>query len=257
MLVSLVIPVYKSEKSLETLCTKIDYVFKNTNLEYEIIFVDDNSKDNSFNIIRSLSEKNPKIRGYTLKRNYGQQNAIFCGLQKAVGDYIVTMDDDLQHNPKHIPVLINKLIDGYDLAYGIFPHKEENLLRIIGAKMRDFIFNCIFPSKPKHIRVSSFRAFSKNLKEKIIDCPYSFIYISALMLNKNPKVCNVNFNYEKRLHGQSGYNLKKLIKIYLKLFIYYYPLSCLNLFREKGDQFEIQISQEKENNDTGSRKTSA
>ena len=109
-LYSIVIPVYNSEKSLEILYSRIVKVFDNEIKQpFEMILVDDCSKDNSYKIIKQLSAKDPRIKGIQLAVNHGQQKAVLCGFRHVKGDYIITMDDDLQHPPEQIHILIDEM----------------------------------------------------------------------------------------------------------------------------------------------------
>jgi undecaprenyl-phosphate 4-deoxy-4-formamido-L-arabinose transferase len=113
-----VVPVYNSQKSLPLLLTELESVLPQLTPEYEYILVNDGSQDNSWDVIARLAQANPRVRGINLRRNFGQHNALLCGIRAARCEVVVTMDDDLQHPPAEIPKLLATLDEGYDLVYG-------------------------------------------------------------------------------------------------------------------------------------------
>ena len=115
-MISIVIPVYRSEKSLKELYERIKVVFEKNIIEFEIIFVEDYGGDNSWEIIKTLANKDKRIKGIKFSRNFGQHNAILCGIREASGEITVTMDDDLQHLPEELPKIIDKLKQGFDVV---------------------------------------------------------------------------------------------------------------------------------------------
>ena len=127
MLLSFVIPVYHGEATITKLFTSLQAVCQANNYSFEVIFVWDCGPDNSWNVISELKHQNPEIiTAIRLSRNYGQYNARTCGFEYARGDYIITMDEDLQHDPADVPLLLNKQQEAdYDLVYGYYPEREQ------------------------------------------------------------------------------------------------------------------------------------
>lgn len=235
---SVVIPVYNSIDSLEELCERLSKELKNMFHNFEIILVDDGSRDESYIKMKELYEKNNNLKIIKLDGNYGQQNAIKCGFEFAKGDFIITMDDDLQHQPKEIEKIVKKLDQGYDVVYGIPENKKHSFYRNIGTRLTDFLFNRIC-NKPKTISVSSFRAIKKNILEEIKKDKTSFVYITAITLKITRNIGNVYVEHKSRKYGRSNYNFKKLFMLFLKLYIYY---SGSNLFRpviKENPQYRI------------------
>ncbi|WP_240840718.1 glycosyltransferase family 2 protein [Acidaminobacter sp. JC074] len=213
MMLSIIIPVYNSAASLEKLNKTIDQAL---NISYEIIFVNDCSSDSSQKVLDGLTGP---VRVLELPFNHGQQGAIFEGMKIAKGDYILTMDDDLQHNPKDISRLLEEIEKGYDLVYGISQEEMVNY-RQVGSKLTAYFFK----TRYKHLgkkRVSSFRIFTQALNKKALECPYKYIYLSGIMLKHTKKIGQVHIVKNKRLYGQSGYNFKKLVWLFLRLNFYY------------------------------------
>ena len=123
--VSVVIPVYNSEQSLEPLFARIQSVLEGEGLEFEVILVDDGSADQSWQVIRSLAANSTKVLGLRMLRNYGQHNALLCGIRQARHAVVVTMDDDLQNPPEEIPGLLARMEEGFDVVYGT-PNKDKH-----------------------------------------------------------------------------------------------------------------------------------
>lgn len=212
MKLSIVIPVYNSETSLRKLHKAIK---KAVHTEHEIIYVNDASKDESAEILSQLEE----AVVINLEENTGQQGAIFEGLKVARGDYIVTMDDDLQHDPGDILRLLVKIEEGYDLVYGVSSEAMVNY-RQVGSKLTAKFFKHRYPHL-KDKRVSSFRIFTRAMNQEVIRCPYKFIYLSGIMLGLTDNVGQVMVVKRKRLYGTSGYDFKKLVWLFLRLNFYY------------------------------------
>ncbi len=220
--ISIIIPVYNSESSLTVLNDEIDACFSDHDYLVEKIFVDDASRDNSFMLLESLAVSANNlhtIKIIRLKINAGQQNALFCGLHYATGDYIVTMDDDLQHDISYVKKMINLLQSGIDLVYGVHQNSEIEI-RSIGSKLTGYFFRKTFPILDGK-RVSSFRAFNKSSLQSVLQCQYKFIYLSALLLKSVKTIENIEIVKRERRYGQSGYSLNKLIVLFLKLNYYY------------------------------------
>jgi len=238
---SIVIPVYNSVDSLDELYDRLSEVVKDIFTQYEIILVDDYSKDNSFLKMKEMYNNKKNLKIIKLNRNFGQQNAIKCGFEFATSEFIITMDDDLQHQPEEIMRIMKKMDEGYDVVYGIAQKKEHNFLRNIGSKMTNFLFNVIC-HKPQDIRVSSFRCFRKNILEEIKKDKTTFVYITAIILKITKNIGNVYVDHKPRKYGKSNYNFLKLTKLFLKLYIYYSDSKVLNKFLKKEPQFEISES---------------
>lgn len=138
---SVVVPVHNSEKTLAELFERTASVFGNLALNFEVIFVDDRSSDNSWSVIQRLKKENPdNVKGVRFARNYGQHNATLCGMKHATGDFILTMDDDLEFLPEDIPLLIeNQKQTNSDVVYGVNRTKKIGFWRKI---MTAFSENC-------------------------------------------------------------------------------------------------------------------
>lgn len=221
--ISVVIPVYNSEKSLNELHEGLSKVLSAICRRREIILVDDGSRDESYREMCRLHSLDPTVKVVRLDGNYGQQNAIMCGLRQASGDYIVTMDDDLQHPPEEMIRLIEKLKEGFDVVYGIPAERRHSAFRSLGTGLADFLFDRIC-GKPKGVKVSSFRVLKRSMAEKIAADTTSFVYITAITLKHTKNIASILVVHEARKYGQSNYSIFKLFKLFYKLFVHYTDL---------------------------------
>ena len=164
---SVVIPVYRGESTLEPLVNDLIKLLPKITTKFEIILVNDDSPDGSWSIITRLADQHKAVRGLRLMRNYGQHNATLCGVREAVYPICVTMDDDLQHPPTEIPRLLEKLAQGYDVIYGT-PIKQpqgilRNLLTSLTRRTLSFVMGI-----PALRDFSAFRCFRTDLREKLL-----------------------------------------------------------------------------------------
>ena len=136
MNISVLVPLLNEEDSLNELCSWIDKVMKKSNFSYEVLLIDDGSKDNSWKIIEDINKKNKNIKGIKFRRNYGKSAALNIGFAKAKGDVVITMDADLQDSPDEIPELYNKIINkDYDLVSGWKKKRYDPLTKTIPTKL--------------------------------------------------------------------------------------------------------------------------
>ncbi|MFX1501268.1 MAG: glycosyltransferase family 2 protein [Promethearchaeota archaeon] len=227
-LISVVIPVYNSEQSLEELCERLEKVFEKENMQYEIILVDDCSKDNSWKILKKLKNGNECIKIIRLMKNFGQHNAILCGFNYVNGDYVVTIDDDLQNPPEEIPKLLKKIKNGYDAVIGCQQRKNDKLYKKLGSRAIRYLNRKIF-GKPKNLIISSFRIMKKEVTDEIKLLKSPFPYITGMLLSLTNNIANETVKHDKRKYGTSTYSLSKLIRLSFNLMINYssWPLKAL------------------------------
>jgi len=237
--IAVVIPVYNSEKTLEELYRRLSTVLIQLTKHYTIIMVDDGSTDGSYAKMCTLHSEDQRVKAIKLKKNYGQQNAIMCGLHYTESDFVVIMDDDIQNPPEEIEKLLAKIEVGYDVVYGIPDQKHDAPERLLGTVMRDILFRVLF-KMPKNIKVSSFRILRKRLVDRIIQSNTSFVYISAIIFHGEyeVKVANVRVAHTQKPYGHSRYTLRKLVILYLRIFMTYNVL--FSRFADRSQpQFEI------------------
>lgn len=227
---SVVVPVYNSESSLRPLCERIDQVFKQIDKTYEIVLVDDFSRDNSWQVMQALRSENPTVKIIRLMRNYGQHNATLCGFWHVNGQCVVTMDDDLQHSPEDIPRLIDKLQEGYDAVIAGLATKQDTMFK----RMASWIMRSLTTSildMPSGLKLSSFRVFTRQVVDAIREIRSPQPYITAMLFSVTTNVCNVTVQHEKRRYGRSNYTISKLLRLSFSLLINYssLPIRLLSL----------------------------
>ena len=213
MIISVVIPCYRSEKSVEEHVERILSVGKDEDYRLQIILVNDCSPDGTLNELKRLSKKYNQVEVIDLMFNVGQFKALMCGLENSTGDYIVTMDDDLQHPPEEIPKMLNYLIqhEELDVVLGKPQKKEHKAYRNLGSLMIRFVNQHIF-KKPKDLVMSPFRVMTGDLKDTIVSHTTMFPVMGPLVLASTKRIANVDIEHKPRVYGTSNYNLLKLIK---------------------------------------------
>jgi len=212
MKLSIVIPVYKSESSLENLFKEIHSTFRD-DVSYEIIFVNDGSPDNSWNILKKIKKDFPKhIKLLNLAQNAGENNAVMAGYNHAKGDYIVHIDDDLQNPPSEILKLLYEIEKGYDVVYSRYSNKMHTCFRNFASKVHNGLAY-IFLRKPKGLYLSTFRVISASLKEKICLYKKPYTYIDALILKSTKNIRTIEVKHNPRHNQVSNYTFLKLICI--------------------------------------------
>ena len=168
MLVSVVIPCYKSEKSIRKVVELTSGVFRSLpSYECEFVLVDDCSPDGTFSAICDLSREYDNVHGVTLMRNFGQHNALMCGMHHAAGDLILGMDDDLQTHPSQIPAILHKMEEGYDVVYGVFEETENGIIKNFTSWLNRVTAQMML-GRPKDIQTSSFWVITKQVKDQVV-----------------------------------------------------------------------------------------
>jgi glycosyltransferase involved in cell wall biosynthesis len=207
---SIVVPVYHSEPTLDELCRRITHALQGLALPYELILVDDGSRDRSWEKIQSQAAGNPAIRGLRLTRNFGQHNALLCGIREARHEVIVTLDDDLQHPPEEIGKLLEKLKEGYDLVYGTPAAGVHGAARVLAAKVTKWTLRSAMkvPAAPS---ASAFRAFRASLKEGFAECRNPLFSLDVLLAWCSDSFASVEVRCDSRKVGKSNYGFQKLL----------------------------------------------
>jgi glycosyltransferase involved in cell wall biosynthesis len=214
--VSVVIPVYGSPV-LETLTQRIEEVLGQTGESFEIIFVDDGSPDaGTWPTLQRLTREHDRVRAIQLTRNFGQQAATLCGLREAQGEVVVTLDDDLQHDPRDILALL--ALRDHDIVIGQFQQKEHHFLRRAASRVKK-VFDEIVIGKPKHLQLSSFRLLSRIIVDGILSMRTPHPFLPALMFHVTKDVVGVPISHSRRAAGRSGYTLRKLLRLFSYLVI--------------------------------------
>lgn len=204
--ISIVIPVYNEEESLTELFNELKEVLEKHSLDFEIIFIDDGSKDRSGTILKEFSQKDKRIKVICFEKNAGQSAAFTAGFQLARGEVVVTMDADLQNDPCDIPLLLEK-IKSYDVVCGWRANRQDNLVRKISSKIANSIRNWLSEEEIKDI-ACSFKAFRR-------ECLQSFPYFNGmhrffptLIKMGGYTATEVKVNHRRRKHGEAKYGIR-------------------------------------------------
>jgi glycosyltransferase involved in cell wall biosynthesis len=227
---SIVIPVYNSQDIISKTVSQIIKIMDFEKIKVEIILINDGSPDNSWSIIRGLALKFDEVKAINLVKNFGQHNAVLCGFEHAKGDYIITMDDDLQNPPSEIIPLIDRIKNtDFDLVFGKFKQKKHAQHRKLGTKLVGYLNYKVF-NKPKDITLTNFRIVRRDVIDRVLSYKTSYPYIPGLLLMFASKIGNVEVNHESRMIGNSNYTLRKIISLMSRLLINYssYPLRLLS-----------------------------
>lgn len=213
MLISVAIPCYRAENNLEKVVAEICAAFaRREEFDYQIILVCDGSPDRTDDVIRKLCAADDKIVGVLLSRNFTQTNAKMAALQYVRGEVLVFMDDDGQHPPEDIFKLVGKVLEGFDVVYAHFGHKEQSLFKIWTSDLFGKIAEKM-GTRPLGIKTSSFLAYSRfaveHLKAHASPSPAPGGYLFSL----TTRIANVESTQRKRASGTSGYNLAKLVSL--------------------------------------------
>lgn len=211
-LYSVVIPVYNSEKIVAETIDRTVQFFEGQHLAYELILINDGSKDYSWKVISEKARQLPHLTAINLLKNYGQHNANLCGFKNARGDFVITMDDDLQNPPEEIEKLIQKIHEGYDLVIGRFKQKQHAFYRRAGSRLIGMINRKIF-QMPDGIVLTNFRIIRRHVVEKVCNYKTSYPYIPGLVLLFSQNMANTLVEHHPRRVGESNYNLITILKL--------------------------------------------
>jgi glycosyltransferase involved in cell wall biosynthesis len=214
MNLSIVIPVFNSEKILSKLVFEIRFKLKYFP-SYEIIFVNDNSSDKSWSEILKLKKKYKNIKGINLANNCGQHSAIYIGFKYALGEVIITMDDDFQHPPNSILKIYNKL-KKFHLCYAKYKKRKHSKWKKVVSYLNNIFASLIF-NKPFYVYFSSFRGIKKSVIKDLLKKKQNIIFLDGLLIEYSKKITFVNVNHRKRFKGNSTYNIKNLLYLWFDM----------------------------------------
>lgn len=215
--ISVVIPVYNSSKTLASLLEALTKALSPITKFYEVILIDDGSKDNSWITIESLlSAYQPHLVAIQLMRNYGQHNALMCGLAAARGEYIITMDDDLQNPPEEIPRLLEHITKNeLDLVYGCPAVRRHAAWRNLGSAVIWNFYKTVFKN---NVTPTPFRIMRKQLAKSVMFYDLNFTYLDGLLAWCTSRIGGIEVDHRPRKEGRSGYSLGKLLGLALNLY---------------------------------------
>lgn len=215
--ISVIAPVYNEEGNIQQFYFELVKVLTSLNKEFEIIFIDDNSTDNSMEIMRRLIDEHKKLKIIKLKRNSGQTAALAAGIDCAKGDIIITMDADLQHDPKEIPKFLEKMDEGFDIASGWRKNRKDALF---SRKIPSWVANWMM-SKLSGMKIhdfgTTFKAYKNSVLKGIKLYGQFHRFIPALVDRKSVSIAEVPISNTLRQAGKSNYNLTRVITVFFDL----------------------------------------
>jgi glycosyltransferase involved in cell wall biosynthesis len=207
--VSVVVPVYNSGPTLALLVERVGEALGAAELDYELVLVNDGSRDDSWERIGELARSHPRVRGIDLARNYGQHNALLAGIRAARAETIVTIDDDLQNPPEEITRLLEKLAEGYDVVYGTAVERHQGALRALGTELTRLALQVVIGSDIAR-NVSAFRAFRTRLRDAFAEYSGPYVSIDVLLSWGTARYAAVPVAHATRAEGRSGYGFGRL-----------------------------------------------
>lgn len=219
--ISFVIPCYNSTHTIGSVVQEIKEVMQTVlvRYDYEIVLVNDGSPDGTtYGAIMDIVKSEDNIKGINLARNFGQPSAVMAALNHTTGDYVVCGDDDGQTPFNELPKLMEKIEEGYDLVEAKYAVREKrSLFRRLGTLANEGMATWLI-AKPKGLELTTYWVTRRFVVDQMIAYPNSYPYLGGLMLRATQTACNVNVTHRERLSGKSGYNLKKMIELWLNGF---------------------------------------
>ena len=209
---SIVVPLYNEEESVEKLLSELLEVGKQFDFPYEIIFVDDGSTDKTWQMIERLKNTTPHLKAIKFRRNYGQTNAMVAGFDYASGEVIVTMDGDLQNDPSDIPMLLGKIEEGYDIVSGWRKNRKDHVFRVFPSRVANAII-----SSTTRVRLHDYGCSLKAYRAECIKSLKAYAemhrFFPALASMTGAQVTEVPVNHHPRKYGVSNYGFDRILKV--------------------------------------------
>lgn len=216
--ISFVVPCYRSENTITSVVEEVKTeMAAHPDYDYEIVLVNDNSPDNVWDVITKLSESDKRIKAIRLLRNFGQHSALMAGYGVCTGDYVVTIDDDGQTPVDQTFILMDKLLEGFDVVYGKYEKRKDNLFRKIGTGINNWMSKTLL-GKPKDLHLTSFFVARVKIIKEICNYKNGFPYIWGLVLRTTKSIANATIQHKERIEGESGYTLGKLLNLWMNGF---------------------------------------
>jgi glycosyltransferase involved in cell wall biosynthesis len=221
--ISVVVPVFNSETRLKELFTRTCAVITSMNLDFEFVFVDDGSIDSSWRVVQELNAEFPeRVRGFRLARNSGQQAATVCGLERARGTWVVTLDDDLQSLPEEIPTLWEKAKHQQaDVVYGVYPEPKHHFMHRVGSRAFHILLRNVAANVPAG---SSFRLIKGEILQMLPQRTGPWLFVDPMLAWLTSDMTTINVQHAERKDGRSGYSFFKLVHIALTVLVTYSAL---------------------------------
>ena len=212
-LYSVVVPVYNSENTLDELYLRIRQVFEHTlHEEFELILVDDSSRDNSFSVMEQLHQKDSRVKIIQLARNFGQPSAVLCGFSHVSGDFVITLDDDLQHPPEEIPKMVKVMMerDDVDVILAKYENRKHGIIRRLGTFVAK-LATAQMMNTAGDLDMTSFRLIRRFVVDAVLKMNIHLPQIGNLLLQVSNRIINVPVAHDARKYGRSNYTFRRLL----------------------------------------------
>ena len=206
--ISVVIPVFNSAAGISALLERLESVLTGLGQPFEVVLVDDSSEDTSWEAIVRCAEARPWLRGFRLMRNYGQHNALLCGIRVARYAICVTLDDDLQNPPEEIPALLSRLAEGYDLVYGVPVSVRHARGHRLASAMLKLALAMALGAKTAR-DVSPQRAFRTRLRRAFADVRTPWVILDILLTWATTRIATVPVRHDRRPYGRTTYTFRR------------------------------------------------
>jgi polyisoprenyl-phosphate glycosyltransferase len=218
---SVVIPIYRGEKTIERVVMDCFTFFEKPNLSFEIILIADNPVDESWKVIQALQQKfSTNIKAVFLQQNVGQHTATIHGLKLATGNFIFTIDEDGQHNPADFEQFIqHQKNTNADIIYGVYHNRQHSFFRNCTSFFSKLCFQFFIPGF--YWNYSSFRCITFATAQKVISTPTNYIFVDGILFQTTQKIASVLVHHQHDSTGKSSYSTKALVKHFFKIIIHY------------------------------------
>ncbi len=207
---SVVIPVYNSADILPGLVARLEPVLRAVATRYELILVNDGSRDRSWDVVTRCAREHAWIRGLDLMRNYGQHNALLCGIREAQGELTLTIDDDLQHPPEEIPRLLAALTDDCDVVYATPEREQHGLWRNLASQITKLVLQNTMGAETAR-QVSAFRLFRTELRAAFANYQSQYVSVDVLLTWATSRFRAIRVRHDPRTAGPSNYTVRTLL----------------------------------------------
>lgn len=221
MLLSIVVPVYNEEQSLPELLTQINAVAAQEQYRIAVLMVDDGSTDQSWAVIERLAQEFPHVRGLKLRRNFGKAAALAAAFERVEGDYVITMDADLQDDPQEIPRLLAKLSEGYDVVSGWKQVRHDPWHKVLPSRLFNGMISWLTGVR-LHDHNCGLKAYRRQVLKEVHLYGEMHRFVPVLAASKGFRVAEIVIQHHPRKHGYSKYGVERFVKGFLDLLTVYF-----------------------------------
>lgn len=231
-------PAFNSQGFVGLTIDRVVQSLENIGVAFEVIIVNDGSSDSTWSVIRELSLKDSRLTAINLLKNYGQHSALMCGLRHSRGDYVVTLDDDLQNPPEEIPRLLEYCVNGqFDLVIGEFLEPQKAKFRRFGTDIVNKIVTRVF-NKPPDLKLSTFRVIRRDVVDRVCQSNNPTPYITGELLFAAGSISNLPVRHDARVAGKSTYNPLKIFELVRRI-TFSYSIELLRIASRVGATISI------------------